>query len=93
MHKAHAIFNSLQISVWNLFAFKLFYCVQSASRSRAAGAMECLEVDNRTPEDSVCSIEGPSGIYADGPSNASDTNDVQIAYKIWTVSECHHSFW
>ncbi|KAF2358020.1 GPCR family 3 C-terminal protein [Trinorchestia longiramus] len=57
---------------------------KSQGRSRGTVAMDCLEVENRTPEDSVCSIEGPSGVsvYADCPSNFSDINEPQISYKM-----------
>ncbi|XP_047736540.1 probable G-protein coupled receptor 158, partial [Hyalella azteca] len=55
---------------------------KTQARHRGAVAMDCLEVENRTPEDSVCSMEGPSGVsvYADCPSNFSEINE--ISYKM-----------
>ena len=45
--------------------------------------MDGLGTDAKTPEESVCSIEGPSvvSVYADGPSTYSEGGTPSIVHR------------
>ena len=46
-----------------------------------------LDNDNKTPEESVCSIEGPSvvSVYADGPSTYSEAGTPSILHRSYKL--------
>ncbi|GLG96845.1 Putative G-protein coupled receptor 158 [Gryllus bimaculatus] len=50
-----------------------------AGPARAAATRSAM---SRTPEDSVCSNEGPSAIYNDGPSTYSDVGTPNVSFRV-----------
>ncbi|CAL4062731.1 unnamed protein product, partial [Meganyctiphanes norvegica] len=62
---------------------------KSLHRQRVlANTSECTEGDiTKTPEESVCSIDGPSvfGIYADGPSTYSEMGTPNILHRTYKL--------